>query len=39
LRDSAEFRGHFQRLDDGEQQLDVARDYFLALDDALPLVA
>jgi len=39
LRDSADFRGYFQRLDDWEQQLAVARDYFLALDDILPLAA
>ncbi|MDQ6955369.1 MAG: tRNA dihydrouridine synthase DusB [Mariprofundaceae bacterium] len=39
LRDSADFRGHFQRLDDWNQQLDVARAYFLALDDVCPLAA
>ncbi|MBL4760971.1 MAG: tRNA dihydrouridine synthase DusB [Mariprofundaceae bacterium] len=39
LSDSAEFRGYFQRLDDWDTQLEVARDYFLALDDALPLAA
>jgi tRNA-dihydrouridine synthase B len=32
LRDSAEFRGHFQRLDDWQKQLDVAQAYFLGLD-------
>jgi len=39
LRDSAEFRGHYQRLEDWQEQHDVARAYFLALDDALALAA
>ncbi len=39
LRDSAEFRGYFQRLDDWQTQLKVAEDYFLGLDAALPLAA
>jgi len=39
LRDSAEFRGHFQRLDDWSEQLRVAEAYFLALDTALDLAA
>ncbi|MDQ6952895.1 MAG: tRNA dihydrouridine synthase DusB [Mariprofundaceae bacterium] len=32
FRDSAEFRGHFQRLDDWQAQLDTAKAYFLSLD-------
>ena len=32
LRDSAEFRGHFQRLEDWTEQLHVAENYFLGLD-------
>jgi len=32
MRGSAEFRGHFQRLDDWQEQLDTAQAYFLALD-------
>jgi tRNA-dihydrouridine synthase B len=39
LKGSAEFRGYFQRLDDWQEQLIVAKDYFLALDDSLPLAA
>jgi len=39
LRGSAEFRGHFQRIEDWQEQIDVAQAYFLGLKDSVPLAA
>jgi tRNA-dihydrouridine synthase B len=39
LRGSAEFRGHFQRIETWQEQIEVAGDYFLGLKDAVPLAA
>jgi len=39
LRGSAEFRGHFQRIEDWQTQLDTAQNYFLGLQNAVPLAA
>lgn len=39
LRGSAEFRGHFQRIEDWQEQIDVAQAYFLGLNDGASLAA
>lgn len=39
LRDSAEFRGHFQQLSNWNEQIEVARRYFLGLSEGISLVA
>ncbi len=39
LRGSAEFRGHFQRIEDWQAQLETAQNYFLGLQNPVPLAA
>jgi tRNA-dihydrouridine synthase B len=39
MRDSAEFRGHFQHIEDWQEQLDAAEAYFLGLKEGVSLAA
>lgn len=39
LRGSAEFRGHFQRIEDWQEQIEAAQAYFLGLKDEVSIAA